>query len=81
VIELLPRPGWHARAACRNMSLDIFFAERGGTGQEAKKVCRGCEVRQQCLNFALTNRQGHGIWGGTSVRERERLRRQMRRAS
>jgi WhiB family redox-sensing transcriptional regulator len=39
-------------------------------------VCRGCEVREQCLEYALINGEKFGIWGGLSERERRRIRRQ-----
>jgi WhiB family redox-sensing transcriptional regulator len=44
-------------------------------------VCRGCEVRQQCLDYALANGEKFGIWGGLSERERRRLRRQRAQAN
>jgi WhiB family redox-sensing transcriptional regulator len=38
-------------------------------------VCRGCVVREECLEYALSNGEKFGIWGGMSERERRRLRR------
>mgnify|MGYP000160797370 CR=1 FL=1 len=55
---------------------DLFFPERGASTREAKEVCRGCIVRLECLEYALTNGEKFGIWGGLSERERRRLRRQ-----
>ena len=43
--------------------------------REAKEVCRGCVVREDCLEYALANGEKFGIWGGMSERERRRLRR------
>jgi WhiB family redox-sensing transcriptional regulator len=51
-----------------------FFIDRGQDDRPAKAICSRCSVRQECLQYALDNRILHGIWGGTSARERERLR-------
>jgi WhiB family redox-sensing transcriptional regulator len=67
---------WQDQANCLGVDPDLFFPERGASTREAKEVCRGCEVRQQCLDYALANGEKFGIWGGLSERERRRLRRQ-----
>ncbi len=66
---------WQARANCMGVDPDLFFPERGASTREAKEVCRGCVVREDCLEFALANGEKFGIWGGMSERERRRLRR------
>ena len=38
----------------------------------AKKICNGCPVIQQCLEYAIVNRENDGVWGGASERERRR---------
>jgi WhiB family transcriptional regulator, redox-sensing transcriptional regulator len=76
VIELLPRPGWHARAACRGLQPSLFFAEGGGSTGPAKDVCAACVVRDDCLEDALANGEKFGIWGGMSERQRRRVRRE-----
>ena len=48
----------------------------GASTREAKEVCRGCVVREECLEYALANGEKFGIWGGMSERERRRIRRQ-----
>ncbi len=48
----------------------------GTSTREAKEVCRGCVVREDCLEYALANGEKFGIWGGMSERERRRIRRQ-----
>lgn len=70
-----PKP-WQAYANCMGVDPDLFFPERGASTREAKEVCRGCVVRDECLEFALTNGEKFGIWGGMSERERRRIRRQ-----
>jgi WhiB family redox-sensing transcriptional regulator len=66
---------WHDQANCLGVDPDLFFPERGASTREAKEVCRGCVVREDCLEYALSNGEKFGIWGGMSERERRRLRR------
>src|SRR5579875_853054 len=66
---------WQAQANCMGVDPDLFFPERGASTREAKEVCRGCVVREDCLEYALANGEKFGIWGGMSERERRRLRR------
>lgn len=65
---------WQADALCAQTDPEAFFPEKGGSTREAKKVCDGCEVRSQCLEYALANDERFGIWGGLSERERRKLR-------
>jgi WhiB family redox-sensing transcriptional regulator len=67
---------WQTRANCLGVDPDLFFPERGASTREAKSVCAGCEVRDDCLEYALSNGEKFGIWGGLSERERRRLRRE-----
>jgi WhiB family redox-sensing transcriptional regulator len=69
---LLP---WQEEALCAQTDPEAFFPEKGGSTREAKKVCVGCEVRAECLEYALANDERFGIWGGLSERERRRLKR------
>ena len=57
---------WQERALC---------AEKGGSTREAKRVCLSCDVRSECLEYALAHDERFGIWGGLSERERRRLKR------
>ena len=66
---------WQERALCAETDPEAFFPEKGGSTREAKKICTGCEVRTECLEYALSNDERFGIWGGLSERERRRLRR------
>jgi WhiB family redox-sensing transcriptional regulator len=66
---------WQSSANCMGVDPDLFFPERGASTREAKEVCRGCVVREDCLEYALANGEKFGIWGGLSERERRRLRR------
>ena len=67
---------WQDEANCLGVDPDLFFPERGASTREAKEVCRGCVVREDCLEYALANGEKFGIWGGLSERERRRIRRQ-----
>src|SRR5690348_16343540 len=67
--------GWQERALCAQTDPEAFFPEKGGSTREAKRVCLTCEVRQDCLEYALAHDERFGIWGGLSERERRRLKR------
>ena len=66
-------PSWQERALCAQTDPEAFFPEKGGSTREAKKVCLVCEVRSECLSYALEHDERFGIWGGLSERERRRL--------
>jgi WhiB family redox-sensing transcriptional regulator len=74
---------WRAQAACHDLDPDLFFPV-GVTGPAvghiaaAKAVCRGCPVRVECLEFAISTNQEYGVWGGASEEERRVLRRAWR---
>jgi WhiB family transcriptional regulator, redox-sensing transcriptional regulator len=67
---------WQDRALCAQTDPEAFFPEKGGSTREAKRVCRSCEVRAECLDYALEQDERFGIWGGLSERERRRLKRE-----
>ncbi|HCB34313.1 MAG TPA: WhiB family transcriptional regulator [Acidimicrobiaceae bacterium] len=75
-IEAETRDQWWDLANCLGVDPDLFYPERGASTREAKDVCRGCVVRDDCLEYALSNGEKFGIWGGLSERERRRVRRQ-----
>jgi WhiB family transcriptional regulator, redox-sensing transcriptional regulator len=76
---------WRHRAACRDEDPELFFPI-GTTGpalmqvEDAKAVCRRCDVVESCLNWALENGQDSGVWGGMSEDERRSLKRRRARA-
>jgi WhiB family redox-sensing transcriptional regulator len=65
---------WRQLAACHGVDLDVFFPERGETAGPARQICAACPVREPFLDYALSNRITHGIWGGLTERERRPLR-------
>jgi WhiB family transcriptional regulator, redox-sensing transcriptional regulator len=71
--ELPPELAWQERALCAQTDPEAFFPEKGGSTREAKRVCLSCEVRAECLEYALANDERFGIWGGLSERERRRV--------
>ncbi|WP_423918386.1 WhiB family transcriptional regulator [Frigoribacterium sp. 2-23] len=65
---------WQADSLCAQTDPEAFFPEKGGSTRDAKKICASCDVRAQCLEYALQNDERFGIWGGLSERERRKLR-------
>jgi WhiB family transcriptional regulator, redox-sensing transcriptional regulator len=72
---------WHLRAACRGPQAEVFFPPTGSERKEerldrertAKAICRTCMVRVPCLDYAVSIREPHGIWGGMNEVERRDL--------
>jgi WhiB family transcriptional regulator, redox-sensing transcriptional regulator len=63
---------WPSLAACRDEDPDALFVQ-GAEQNVAKRICRGCPVRYECLADALDNRIEFGVWGGMTERERRAL--------
>lgn len=72
---------WQLRAACRGPESVLFFPptsperrdDREAREQRAKAICRECAVRAPCLEYAMSIREPHGIWGGLNEAERRAL--------
>jgi len=64
---------WQERALCAQTDPETWFPEKGGSTREAKAICRACEVRPECLEWALANDEQFGVAGGLSARERRVL--------
>lgn len=65
--------GWQERALCAQTDPESFFPEKGGSTRNAKATCLACEVRTECLQYAIDHDERFGIWGGLSERERRKL--------
>ncbi|WJR32366.1 WhiB family transcriptional regulator [Mycobacteroides immunogenum] len=72
---------WQLRGACRKANHDLFYSddnerpiERRLREQHAREVCRSCTVATHCLAYALEIEEPHGMWGGMSEVERQRIR-------
>jgi WhiB family transcriptional regulator, redox-sensing transcriptional regulator len=66
-------PAWAKDARCREHPDVNFFPGRGESSAAAKAVCRGCAVRAECLDYAVSDPELTGIWGATSRQERQSL--------
>jgi WhiB family redox-sensing transcriptional regulator len=73
--EDLEAAAWMSGALCAQTDPEVFFPEKGGSTREAKKVCRACDVRAECLEYAFTHGEHFGIWGGLSEQGRRALKR------
>ncbi len=68
-------PEWQESALCAQTDPEAFFPDKGGSTREAKRICSRCDVRTECLAYALDTNERFGVWGGLSERERRRLQR------
>jgi WhiB family redox-sensing transcriptional regulator len=71
---------WMATGKCREVPPSVFFPNDGVGVDAARRICADCPVKAPCLEYALLNRIDHGVWGGTSERERRRIARSRRLA-
>lgn len=76
--DLLASPPWQLFAACAGADPGLFFTDPSASSAPGKAVCARCPVEIECLDHAVTYPEIHGIWGGTSERQRRRLRRARR---
>lgn len=69
------RPDWYSDANCLGLDASLFFADAPGPNMTgAKAVCAGCSVADQCLKHAMDTHEFYGVWGGTSPKQRRKLR-------
>lgn len=62
---------WRDRAACKGMSIDVFFPRYGRNATaEAVRVCAACPVARACRDHAKTAPEPYGTWGGVPEAER-----------
>lgn len=66
---------WWDHAACIGSDPHIFFPRKYESVSTAMKICENCPVKMPCLRYALVRPKIKGVWGGTSERERQRIRR------
>ena len=74
-LNITKPPEWTTDALCAQVDPELWFPEKGDQAREAKRLCAGCDVRVECLAYALAHRERFGVWGGTTERERRRMRR------
>ena len=77
-----PESDWRGRAACKGLDPEHFFSseddamgkhERAEREASAKAVCVKCDVRRECLSYAIAAGERYGIWGGMNSQERRAL--------
>lgn len=75
-----PPPTWADRAACTGTDPELFFPADGERGHarthreaQAKAVCARCDVRAECLTYAVETKQRDGVWGGLNEDQRRPL--------
>jgi WhiB family transcriptional regulator, redox-sensing transcriptional regulator len=66
---------WQENALCAQTGAEFFFPAPGSSTREATRLCRACEGRVACLEYALEQDEKFGVWGGLSEKERHRLKR------
>lgn len=66
---------WMSGGACRGLELEVFFVDDEAAEPSASvfAICDHCPVKARCLDWALTNRVSHGVWGGTTPKQRRKL--------
>ena len=80
VVQVNVSESWRAEAACYGWDHNIFFPQRGEAKKVklAKSICKDCLVKQECLEFAVSNEIVDGIWGGLSGREMRKHKRKLK---
>ena len=69
---------WIEVAACLGAGPDPWFPGKGAQAdRKAKRICAGCPVRSDCLEYALTHHERYGVWGGLNEKERRAVRRRV----
>lgn len=64
---------WQLQAACQTVAPEIMFSDDVSVIEQAKKVCRTCPVRVDCLEYAIVERPVVGVWGGFDEKQRKRI--------
>jgi WhiB family redox-sensing transcriptional regulator len=72
---------WMTQGLCRSERPSTFFPSDGVGVEIARRICAECPVKSPCLEYALRHGIDHGVWGGTSERERRRIARRRRMAA
>lgn len=83
LLRAIDVPRWNEGALCAQTDPELFFPEVGQTDvvREARQLCARCPLQQECREYAIHHGELHGIWGGTTDRERRRIRMERRRGA
>jgi len=71
--DAAPTADFFADAACKGADTSVFFPVSETFAGEARSICAGCPVAEQCLEYAISTHQPDGVWGGLTSIERHRL--------
>jgi hypothetical protein len=66
-------PAWRTKGVCQQVDPETFFPAPNEPADAAIALCRGCVVQGPCLAWALDVGDCHGVWGGTTPRERRAM--------
>ena len=66
----MSRPDWMGYARCTEVDPDLHFPDKGHSTAQPKRICMACEVRVECLAYAIEHNEEHGVWGGLSYKQR-----------
>jgi hypothetical protein len=66
-------PAWRTHGACQTVDPETFFPAPSEPADAAVALCRTCPVQGSCLAWALQAGDLHGVWGGTTARERRAM--------
>lgn len=70
-------PEWNGTPNCRSVPSEAFFTIEGSSTYSdinmLRRICSNCEIKQQCLDYALKH-EVMGYWGGTTEYERKGIR-------
>lgn len=67
----IPPPGdWATQAACKHKPIEWFYPRSGTRPLRALRICSDCEVKSECLEYAIEHHQHWGVWGGMTERQR-----------
>jgi WhiB family transcriptional regulator, redox-sensing transcriptional regulator len=69
---------WIDWGMCAQTDPEAYYPEKAGSPRAAQRVCAGCPVTVECLEWALTNSERFGVWGGKTERERRKIARARR---
>ena len=77
VIPIFERADWMDNALCRGKDTRNWYPDKGGNNWtpyiEARDLCGRCPVNNDCLLYALRNKERFGLWGGIPERQRRPL--------